>query len=138
MATILGIAASIIAIIQLTERAATLSYRYTSGVKQAPVHFQSLLDELDSLSKVLATLHDSAKARPGSTELGKLSDHDGPLRGCILELEKLHGKLQPKVGWGRIINRFMWPLKEKETFDMILRIERYKNLFMLAINADQL
>lgn len=140
MAETLGIIASIIAVIDLTGKTTSLTREYVNGVKRAPDNLRKLLDELTSLAEVFSALQVCANASPtgGLTELGIFKDKDGPLQECILELEKLLLRLESKERWRRVVTRLKWPLRERETVEFVLRIERHKSLFGLAIDADQL
>lgn len=137
MADGLSIVASIIAVIQLTTKAVSLSYGYIGGVAQAPDDFQKLLAELKSLTKALTALHLCAQANPGSrsTALQELED---PLRQCLQEIGRLQLRLEPKKWWRKTLARLQWPLEAKETSDFISRIERHKSLFVLVLDTIQL
>lgn len=138
MAEALGIAASIIAVLQLTGKLTSVGYGYIGGVRRAAKDLGELLQGLGSLSGVLLSLQNYVDANPGSVALQKLGDPDGPLRGCAKELEELISKLTPRDGWKGKIDGLKWPLKEKEISQYVLRIERHKSLFIFALTADQM
>lgn len=126
----LSIAASIIAVLQITTQVASLSYKYLSGVKRAPEELPKLAHELKSIITVLATLQVCAQDH----ESAALRELEDPLRSCLTEMVALQTKLSPRKGW---LARLKWPFEEKETLEVILRIERLKGLFTLAMNSDQ-
>lgn len=137
MADGLGLAASIIAVIQLTTGVASLSYEYIGKATRAPEDISKLMDELKSLLEVLTVLQLAVQANPRSTVLQGLDD---PLQKCMEEMIKLRIKLEPKKGlrwWEAVLVRLKWPFEEKETSELILRIERLKSLFSLALNTNQ-
>lgn len=140
MADPLSITASVIAVLQLTGTMITLGKDYIKGVKDAPEDIQQLIDELQSLGKVLSTLRDHIVNDKDlkSTALQALNGQNGHLSACALELKRLQLKLEPEKGLRAKINRLKWPLKEKETFQYISRIERHKSLFTFALTIDQL
>lgn len=138
MAEVLGIVGSIIAIIQLTGKVASLGYDYVYEVRWGSKDLGELLKELGSLTNVLITLKDYADANLQSLALQRLNDADGPIRGCTLDLKRLQAKLEPKTGYKRKIDRLTWPFKENEIAQHMLRIERHKSLFTLAITLDQM
>lgn len=140
MAEVFGVVAGIFALSQLAAKVTFLSHEYIKGVKGAPDDVRKFMDELNSLIKVLNALQGVANTNPGSTALKELSDRDGPLRGCIQELENLLLKLERKeVKFSRkILERVKWPLKKKETLEFVSRIERHKSLLILALNVDQM
>lgn len=87
----LGLAASVIAVIQITTKVASLSYAYISSVKRAPGDIPRLVDELKSLTTVLTTLQIcmQGSSSSGPTALGGL---EGQLQGCISALMAFWGK----------------------------------------------
>lgn len=132
----LGITASIVGLIQLSGKVASLGYGYIGAVKRASADVQDLVDELISLSKVLIALRQFADDNPQSEALATLS---GPLRGCTLELEKLERKLKPVDStWRRMLGSLKWPLKEAEMGQVIGRLERLKSLFVIALSTDHM
>lgn len=132
---VVGAAASIVALLQLTGKVASIGYSYTTGVKRAPKDVRELLNELNSLTIVLDNLQDYVDANPQSPTLQKLGAVGGPLLECINELEELRRQLETTDSSG-FIARCKWPLKEKETTQSILKIERYKSMFTLALNVN--
>lgn len=142
----LSISVTVIAVVQTVGTVISLGYQYISSVKQAPKDVRELLGELGSLDGVLDTLQDYIMANPQSLALEKLNVPDGPLSGCLKELNGLHSRLKgtkladPKSAKDgtTILERFKWPLKDKETAQVIQRLERYKSLFMFSLTADHM
>lgn len=96
MAEVLGIVASIIAVLQLNRKVTSMSYHYITGVKRAPKDLRELMEELHSLGQVLISLQDYTSKTLQSEALQKLNGQDGPLRGCVQELESLMRKMETK------------------------------------------
>lgn len=139
MAEALGIAASIIGIIQLTSQVGALSWGYIGGVRDASRNIHELLDGLSSFSKVLETVLEYTESNSEKpTALEKLGGEDGPLQKCAEELVRLRKKLEPKSGIKGMIKVLKWPLKADETSQYLSGIERYKSLFSLALSADNM
>lgn len=139
MAEVIGITASIAALIQLTGKVTSFSYGYIGGVKRASKDLHELVDELHALSKVLIVLRDYTEQNSGqSTALDTLSGKDSPLQECAGELDKLRAKIEPRDGFKGIIDNLKWPLRESETLQYIARIERHKSLFSFALAADNM
>lgn len=149
MAEVVGLVASIIGIAQLTGKLVQVEYDYIGGVKDAPSTLRKLVDELQSLSKVLTILQGHARKDKSLkfTALQSLNGQNGPLVGIHRELEKLLLKLKPggkglrsSISWRLkgTISKLKWPLEEGETLEHIARIERYKSTFQLALSADHL
>lgn len=133
MADGLSLAASIIAVIDITAKVVSGSYGYISSVVRAPDDLKKLVNELQSFTTVLITLQICAHDNPGSAALQQL---DNPLLECMLEMKKFQAKLASNKDkwWARL----KWSFGEKETLDFTSRIERLKSSFNVAINAEQL
>lgn len=126
----LGGAASVIAVIQIVGQITSVTYNFISGVREASKVLGKLVVELASLSNVLIILQDYTDRNKGFIALKQL---EKTLRKCAEELKTLHLKLS-RTG---LIDKFKWPLREKDTMRQIDQIERYKSLFALALSADQ-
>ncbi|RPB14018.1 hypothetical protein P167DRAFT_572939 [Morchella conica CCBAS932] len=121
MAEIVGLVSGIVALIQLAGKLTSISYSYACGVKRASKDLGDLIDELGSLSKVLLSLRshlERVKTTSSVSALQGLNDSDGPLKGMVDSIK--------------------WPLKEKDTLQLISRIERHKSLIVFALAADQM
>lgn len=138
MAEILGIAGSIIAVIQLTGQIISLGYDYIGGVTKASKDLRNLVSELQSLGIVLLAMKEFADANPESKTLELLNGKDGPLPGCRQELQKLQRKITPRKGLKGKLDALKWPLEEKETLRHMMQIERQKSLFSLALTTDHM
>lgn len=139
MAEVIGLTASIIAIIQLTGQVGALSWGYIGGVRDASRTIHELLDELSSFGKVLRIVLEYAESNSGkSTVLEELGGKDGPLQKCAEEMARLRLRLEPKSGIRGVMGVLKWPLKSDETSRYISGIERYKSLFNLALSADNM
>lgn len=88
MAEVLGVAASVIAVIQLTGKVVSLAYEYLGGVKRASDDLRNLVNELHALGGVLIAMKDFADANPESKTLELLNGQGGPLPGCLQELQR--------------------------------------------------
>lgn len=139
MAEAIGLATSIICIIQLTGQVGALSWGYIGSVRDAPKAIHVLLDELSGFGKVLRTVLEYAESNSGKpTALDELGGEDGPLQKCAEELSNLQIRLELKSGIRGVINTLKWPLKADETSRYISGIERYKSLFSLALTVDNM
>ncbi|KAI5838389.1 hypothetical protein DFP73DRAFT_564843 [Morchella snyderi] len=130
-------AESIIAMLQLTEKITSLAYRYIDGAREASKDLTNLSRELRSLAHVLQYLQAHIKLNPQSELLRELGEKDGLLPGCLVDLQRLQSKMEPKDGLRGVLQRMKWPLQERQISRHILRIERYKRLFTLVIQLEQ-
>lgn len=133
----LGLAASVINIIQLTGKVTALGYGYIGSVSRAPGEVRKLMAEITSLSEVLNNLEDYTGLRP---EILQKLNH--PLQECFLDLEGLHLKLKSASGvrgrFRKLIGSLEWPLKQTETFQILAQIERHKNTLSITLTIDQM
>lgn len=95
------------------------------------------MDELKDLTRVLINLQTTIQADPQSVSLQELGDL---LQRCLLKVKKVVDKLESKKKWSGMSlgARLKWPFAEKETLEFLSRVERFKSLFTLVLNLDQL
>lgn len=137
----IGLAASILGIIQFTGAVLAVTHGYIGGVRSASGEIEELKGALENFSQVLQDLEDHVKKNPQLKSLTKLNCKDGPLERCGEELKTLHSKLarpeKSKVAELIHLRNLKWPLKKGEVSEFLLRLERYKSLFILALGFDQ-
>jgi hypothetical protein len=140
----LSIAASLIAVLQVTSSIISICYDYRQGQKHSSREVIQLSDELNSLKDVLDALlrlveksssNNLDEARLSTFEL--LAKPDGPILTCQVELERLRRKLEPESGWRAVRRSLVWPLQEGEMRKALGSLERLKSTMQLALSADQ-
>ncbi len=89
MAEVVGLTSSIIAVVDLTAKLASLSYGHIASVKRAPKKIQNLVDEIVALRKILSTLQNLVDDGRYVSTIQKLNEPDGHLHNCQQELEAL-------------------------------------------------
>lgn len=135
MADGLSTAASVIAVIQMATSLAGVGYKYLSGAKRAPECLRRLTAELKTLIEILTEIHIRAQD-PES----KLQGLDSSLQQCFADMIKLQDKLRPRNNsglWGSIRTRLQWPFEESDIMDHLVRMERFKSTFTLAMGLNQ-
>ncbi|MCJ1437731.1 hypothetical protein MMC27_007118 [Xylographa pallens] len=135
----LSITASIVAVIQISQQLFDLCQTYYKGVKNARNDIKRLRDEVTALSDVLTQISDLAD-EPGADALATLDIIKGPLQSCGDDLSLLSQRLDP--GHGKEMKQFgfralKWPFSTKEVEKTLAVIDRHKNMFTLALTADQ-
>jgi len=138
---VLGVAASIIAVVQVTASALRLGWSVVQTLKgTTQKSLLGLLDELTLLHGVLLTLH-SQTSVPNSFDLdvaALLKEPTGPLPACKLAISEAGGlikdlnerKFRTLLTKGNSI--------EKDLESSRNRIERLKTVLLLALHSDQL
>jgi hypothetical protein len=135
MADPLSIAASIIAVLQLT--ASVIDY--LQSVHDARKDRIDFLFEVSGLYQLLLALQnrvDKANAKDlWLSQVRHLGAKDGPLDQFKSSLEHLVSKLCPREGFGRAL---IWKFNKGEIEGVISKIERIKTLVSLALTDDHL
>ena len=136
----LGVASSVIAVVELSARVASLCLQYSLAVKDAKNHITRLQGEVKSLEDVLGEVKqlldgpDGAKLS-GSQKLFKA------LNDCLSQLKTLDKRLKPgksRKAMSRIgVRALKWPFKSKEVDKVVMELERCKQTISLALQVDQ-
>jgi len=136
----LGAAASIIAVIELSAKVASLCFQYSVAVKHAEKDITRLQKEVKNLTDVLEEVQELLDSSGGAS-LSTSQKLLEALNDCSSQLQKLDKRLQPdKIhkAMGRLrIRALKWPLESKEVDKIITRLERFKQAFSLALQVDQ-
>jgi hypothetical protein len=140
----LGIAANIIAVVDLAAKACTVIYQYAKSAKNCPKTVAQLQqeltvvkDSLDGLQRIARRLDDACMAAGEPPPI--ISQLSTALNECSAALTKLtyelegssRNKIRETVGW-----RLRWPIKESEITEFVSKLGRYQQTFQLALQAD--
>jgi len=136
----LSTAASVIAVIDLSAKVASVCVQYYSAVKSAKKDIAHLQDVIKNLNDVLnmlrALLDDKHSLRLESSR--KLNP---ALNQCFLDLQALENKLNPgkrKSTMSRMgIRALKWPYTSKEVDRIIKNLQLTKESITLAMQIDQ-
>lgn len=134
-----GVAASIVALIQVAGKLTALGYSYMKDVKRATTDIDNMTRMTKSFGDLLCNLmedlgdagHDSSILRSLRTEISE----------CHAELASLEVKLnkhREKKGLRGRLRSLKWPLEAAENNEIIARIERYKSTFSVAMSSANL
>jgi hypothetical protein len=134
-------AASVITVVDLSAKIASLCFQYSVAVKNAKEDIQRLQrrvnDIKDILEQVKQLLDGQDKVRVSATS--KLSDSS--LQQCFLQLEELKTRLEPgksrKIMSRLGVRALKWPFTSKEVEKIVITLEKYKQTFSLALQVDQ-
>lgn len=134
-------AASVIAVIQLTGAIAKICGSYIGQVKEAKKDILHLQEEVNALSQVLKSL-EKLLQELSEEKLATSQDLVDNITKCSLGLAILKEKIDPEIAqrrmrkWG--FRAFKWPLKREQVVKAISEIERYKTLFDLSFQIEQM
>lgn len=140
--------ASVIAIIQITDRIISLCKFYIGTARDAPSDLRLILIETSTLKTILENLNFlSACNDPLSEATGRISGPDGPIEGCLrtaTELEKLFPADAAQTTSRRngkrrkldsVLTALAWPLKESKARKLLDEMARYKTTISLALTT---
>jgi hypothetical protein len=137
MAEILGIASSIVALLQLSGTV----IKYLGSVKDAPEELSRLVLEVSITRGLLSSLQSSLQ------DLDQLGEQWSftvqslrlPLQQIRSALQGLAGKLAPRTGkLDKAIKTLVWPFQKDEIKEILRMIERQKAILSLALQNNQL
>lgn len=136
----LSAASSIIAVIDISTKIASLCFQYSVAVKDAKSDIERLQKKIADLNNVLGgvkqLLDGGDKNRLSATH--KLA---GSLKDCSLRLEELKTRLDPgktrKTMTRLGVRALKWPFTCKEVEKIVIDLERYEQTFVLALQIDQ-
>jgi hypothetical protein len=135
----IGEAASVIAVIELSAKVASLCFKYSTKVAGAKEEITNLQNELDDFERVARNLKHQLD-QPGGLKLSTLPEIKralGRTNGQLKEVdEKLDNKKSrnPLKRYGRALK---WPFESKEVEKIIASLERNKSTINLALQAHQ-
>jgi hypothetical protein len=140
----LSAAASVIAVIQISEDVVSLCSQYLKAVKNAKPDIVRLQGELSSLKPVLEgaqKLLEGSNAARLETSRPLL---DG-LRGCYSQLKDLETKLKDYLktedkGKGMRLfglRALKWPFKSKKVDNVIQTLSKFRDTLFISLNIDQ-
>jgi hypothetical protein len=139
----LGSAASVIAVIDLSAKVASLCFRYYSAVKNARADIERLQLELESLK---TALEGARRLLEGPDSMRLQTSHavrDG-LCGCLSKLTELETKLEEKSNAGTTkramsafgIRALKWPFETKEVNRIIAALGQCRDTLSTALTID--
>ena len=161
MAEAIAVVASIIAVIQISDRLVGLVKTCIEASKDAPKDFRVILNEISTLKIIFENLEflirvDGSK----STLLPRLEGPAGPIEGCQSSITELTNLITPgfeepdtrpkkkrKTGTddtfadlkhraSKFYTRLAWPLKETKARKILEDIARYKATINLALSNE--
>jgi len=139
MAEALGVAASIIAILQATQTIIT----YVRELKGADEERKKIFTEVMNLYHFLDVLNTKVphQAQPGDIwfrTLKSFKTPDGPLELIKPLLDRLTAKLKSATAFRKFGQAFFWPFQKGEVEEILNSIERQKSIIGLALETDHM
>jgi hypothetical protein len=153
MAEVLALMASIIAVIQISDRVIEMAKYYIESSSDTPSDLRVILVEISTINSILKSLEYLHQHGYITPELwSQIAGLHGPIEGCrrsITELEKLFPSdsvplLAPEASARSSKKRkvkvalatLAWPLKATRARQLIQNIAQYKAVLNLALTTD--
>ena len=142
----LGVAASIIAVVQISEQVLSACYQYYRTAKDTKKDILDIINIVGGLKTTLERLCFLLSDHNDERILPHLNCLNNTLDTCKNAIEKLASKLGVKIE--KDLNpdqikvtfkkKLIWPWKEKEVGKILQVIEKHKSTFILAMTGDTL
>ena len=134
----LSAAASVIALLQLTETVLTACYRFVVQVSNASAEVDRTTREAGSLKVILLDLKSSVDGDGGSHLAGmsSLCGENGTLTVCIKSLQELESKLSRAAAPMSLRRRLLWPFESRKVDEILDNIQKQKPSLLLALVCD--
>jgi hypothetical protein len=133
-------AASVIAVVDLSAKVATLCFQYYNAVKDAKKDIIRVKDEVEQVNNILGKVQ-QLLGRPDSARLLASREVRESLDACFMQLKDLDKQLEPRKV-RQAISRFgvralKWPFKAKDVEKIVSNLERCKQAISLALQVGQ-
>jgi hypothetical protein len=136
----LEVAASVIAVVNLSAKVAKLCIQYSLEVKDAKGDILRLHNEVKNLGKVVSDVQHLV-AGPGGAELLASEKLLDAVNDCSTQLKTLEKDIDPgkiRKGMSRFGARALrWPFQSNQVDKIIQELERCKGTISLALQVDQ-
>lgn len=139
MAESLAVAASIIAVIQITDRVVSLCCSFMGKVRGAEKEAMQMVNSVTALKGMLEFLHTFVKAEENAPRLPLLSllcSPGGPLEKCTTALTEVESKIRSKTDRSGVLKPITWFSQWNEIAEILKDIEQQKTYMILAMQGD--
>jgi hypothetical protein len=132
----LSVAASVIAVIEVSAKIVSLCLQYSKAVKGAKDDIERVQRKVGDITHILEQIKqllDSQDKTRLSTTQGLFSS----LAKCLKELENLQVELEPGTMSRIGFRALKWPFTSKHVDKIVSNLEGYEQTFSLALQVDQ-
>lgn len=138
MAESIGLAASIVAIVELSAKIGKLCVKYYSGVKNAADDIARLQDEIAQSTAILKEAQQLLDGQDGAKLIASRNLCDG-LEDSLEQFKTLESRLAPdkKSRVMRYVGALKWPFDSAEINAILKNLERSRNMIFFGLQVDQ-
>ena len=133
-------AASVIAVIDMSAKVASLCFQYSVEVKHAKEDIERLHRKVNDIKNLLEKLQQLLKKQDKS-QLSTTGEMVVSLKECHQHLQGLKAQLEPSRGLRAMrrvgVRALKWPFTSKQVEKTVISLEQYKHTFSLALQVDQ-
>ncbi|KAF2467852.1 uncharacterized protein BDR25DRAFT_291261 [Lindgomyces ingoldianus] len=137
---VLSGAASVIAVVDISAKVASLCFQYSVAVKDAKADIERLYRKVTDIKNVLEKLQQLLDKQEKS-QLSTTRKTVDSLKECHQQLQGLKGQLEPSGGRRAMqrvgVRALKWPFTSKQVEKMVVSLEQYEHTFSLALQVDQ-
>ena len=132
-------AASVIAVVDIAAKVASLCFQYSVAVKDAKRDIEHLQGKVTDIKNVLEEVRGllDKEGKPQLSTTRKLLDS---LNGCHQQLQELKAQLEPGRGRRAMqrvgLRALKWPFTSKQVDKTVTSLEQYEHTFSLALQVD--
>ena len=143
-----GLAASLASLLEISGKIVTAGYGYISKVAHVPSRMRMVSSEVSSVDLVLGRLEEYSahQSGSGSTSILYTLSRNGVFKDCTEVLKKIDGTVQTCMAESEaqsskrevkaFMKRVVWPIKEKETEEILGHLDRLRSILSDAIVQD--
>ncbi|KAI0112494.1 WD40-repeat-containing domain protein, partial [Nemania sp. FL0031] len=140
MAEVFGVAASALAVAELSVKVISLCLQYSKEVKHARGDIERVTKHVENLETVTRKLNELLRG-PHQTQLQASQKLGDTLKGSQAQLRSLHEKLTPRKERG-LMGKFSfralkWPFESKEVEKILRELAGYAQPIITALQIDQ-
>lgn len=132
MAEVIGLAASVVSVVDLFVKVGVLCSVYCADLRQAPRDVRHILNEADKLTVTLKDV-ERLLAGPNGAKIDASQNVQRGIADCRRQLFNLAVKLEEGTRYKKII----WPLKKEEVIDILKDLERCRIAISLDLQVNQ-
>jgi hypothetical protein len=134
-------AASVIAVIDISAKIASLCYQYSIAVQGAKSDIERIEKKVGDNKRVLERIKELLDG-PHKAQLPSTHGLFKSLEQCLRELAELKERLEPgktRKAMSRFgVQALKWPFSNKQVEKILLNMEGYGQTFTLALQVDQM
>jgi len=131
MAEALGLAASVIAVVDLFAKIGVLCSHYCADLKGARREVRGILNEADSFSHTLGDV-EKLLSSPNGSKINPIN-----IQRTIDDCRVLLGDLAVKLQQGTRWQWMKWPLKKEEVTQILQKLARWRAAIALELQINQ-